>query len=84
MLADVLFDRGLTHAEADALSEKIENENQTDTQFDFVTLYEKFLRPEYPFSVHEFLYHRFAIDDIVWRPSTNLSLIHISEPTRPY
>ena len=71
MLADELFDRGLTRAEADALSEKIENENQTDTQFDFVTLNEKFLRPEYPFSVHEFLYHRFAIDDIVWRPSAN-------------
>ena len=71
MLADELFDRGLTRSEAEVLSKKIECGEEGDSQFDFVALSKEFLGPEYPFSVHEFLYHRFATDNIVWRPDVN-------------
>ncbi len=71
MLAEELFNHGLSRSEAEALSNKIECAIQKDPQYDFVALSKEFLGSEYPFCVHEFLYKRFAKDDIVWRPDIN-------------
>ena len=71
MLAEELFYHGLSRSEAEALSNKIESAIQKDSQYDFAALSKEFLRPEYPFCIHEFLYKRFAKDDIVWRPDIN-------------
>ena len=71
MLADELFDLGLTRSDAEILAKKIKCGEEGDSKFDFVALSKEFLGPEYPFSVHEFLYHRFATDNIVWRPDSN-------------
>ena len=71
MLAEELFNHGLSRLEAEALSDKIESALQKDSQYDFAALSKEFLRPEYPFCIHEFLYKRFAKDDIVWRPDIN-------------